>query len=73
MSKWLQCAGTIYLKGGDWLSTNQATAPVHDSSSQEAYVFASFKSKRNSGTAPVFPAHRQLLTGSLICTVVGSR
>ncbi len=46
----------VYLKGGDWLATNQRAAPAYDSKSQEAYVFPSFKSKRNSGTAPVFAA-----------------
>jgi hypothetical protein len=46
----------VYLKGGDWLATNQAAAPAYDSSSQDAYLFPSLKSKRNSGRAPVFPA-----------------
>ena len=63
----------VYLKGGDWLATNQRAAPAYDSSSQEAYMFPSFKSKRNSGMTPVFPAHRQMPTGALICTVVWSR
>ena len=46
----------VYLKGGDWLATNQRAAPAYDSQSQEAYVFPSFKSKSNPGTAPVFAA-----------------
>ena len=60
----------VYLKGGDWFATNQAAAPAYDSSSQDAYVFPTFKSKRNSGTSPVFPAQWQVLTGALISTFV---
>jgi hypothetical protein len=46
----------VYLKSGDWLATNQEAAPAYDSSSQDAYLFPSLKSKRNSSRAPVFPA-----------------
>jgi len=46
----------VYLKSGDWLATNQEAAPAYDSRSQDAYLFPSLKSKRNSGRAPVFPA-----------------
>ena len=59
----------VYLKSGDWLATNQEAAPAYDSSSEDAYLFPSLKSKRNSGRAPVFPAQWQLVTGLLIDTV----
>jgi hypothetical protein len=56
----------VYLKGGDWLATNQAQAPAYDSSSQDAYLFPILKSRRNAGRAPVFPAQCQLVTALLI-------
>jgi hypothetical protein len=60
----------VYLKCGDWLATNQRAAPAYDSSSQDSYVFPAFKSKRNAGRPPVFPAQWHLVPGALIDTVV---
>jgi len=63
----------VYLKSGDWLATNQVAAPAYDSSSQDAYVFPAFKSKRNAGRPPVLPAQCHLVTGLLIETLVWCR
>jgi hypothetical protein len=62
----------VYLKGGDWLATNQRAAPAYDSKSQEAYVFPSFQSKRIQVRLPSL-LHNQMPTGALISTVVWSR